>query len=117
MSKGLEALKEIKNRWAWHNPQHDLEDNFDYIEKELKEKETQDDYIKMLEDRIDNLETSYQRIKKALEIIISKGVNVGLLKRCGDIESYLWQIHTQVSQGVSHELTEEEYSLLKEVLL
>ena len=36
MSKGLEALKEIKNRWAWHNPQHDLEDNFDYIEKELK---------------------------------------------------------------------------------
>lgn len=48
MSKGLEALKEIKNGWVWHNPQHDLEDNFEYIEQELKDKEKLDKFVEII---------------------------------------------------------------------
>jgi len=72
MSEGLDKLKTIRHI-------HDMEcgederinKDFDIIKQELEEKETQDDYIKMLEDRINNLETSYLRNKKALEILIS----------------------------------------------
>lgn len=37
--KGLEALEEIKIGWNWSNPNHSLEDNFEIIEKALKEHE------------------------------------------------------------------------------
>ena len=81
MSEGLKALEYIKHKLSdleyavVHNPQitapYIEETNWNIIKQELEEKETQDDYIKMLEDRIDNLETSYLRNKKALDILIS----------------------------------------------
>lgn len=49
---------------------------------------------------------------EALEIIKEKEVNVGLLSRCATVERY--------NKGMCYEsryLTQEEYDLLKEVLL
>ena len=53
-----------------------------------------------------------EKALKALEIIKEKGVNVGLLSRCANAERY--------NKGMCYEsryLTQEEYELLKEVLL
>lgn len=53
-----------------------------------------------------------QKKLKALEIIKEKEVNVGLLSRCANAERY--------NNGICYEpryLTQEEYDLLKEVLL
>ena len=49
---------------------------------------------------------------KALEIVKEKGVNVGLLSRCANAERY--------NKGMCYEsryLTQEEYDILKDVLL
>lgn len=56
-----------------------------------------------------------EQLKKSLEvleIIKEKGVNVGLLSRCANAERY--------NKGMCYEsryLTQEEYDILKEVLL
>ena len=88
MSKELEAL----NRICEHL---DLDDEYFYLKNGEK--------------------TDYKVIEKslkALEIIKEKGVNVGLLSRCANAERY--------NKGMCYEsryLTQEEYDLLKEVLL
>ena len=88
MSKELEAL----NRICEHL---DLDDEYFYLKNGEK--------------------TDYEIIKKslkALEIIKEKEVNVGLLSRCANAERY--------NKGICYELrylTQEEYDLLKEVLL
>ena len=72
----LEAFKRIK--WKLEN-EGTLGEEYelcDVVEKELMEKVFQDNYIKMLEDRINNLETSYLRDKKALEIIKESGCSL-----------------------------------------
>ena len=60
------------------------------------------------------IEVWEEKLKKlaVLEIIVNKKVNVGLLSRCATVERY--------NKGVCYEprqLTQEEYDLLKEVLL
>ena len=108
MTKGLEALESINGNCDLFDKGYQWDQEFskqfneylDIIEKELKEKEKQDDYIKSLEDRIDNLETSYLRDKKALEII---------------------KEHTLYCENVDYfvfvNITKEVNDLLKEVLL
>ena len=53
-----------------------------------------------------------ETVLKVLDIIKEKGVNVGLLSRCANAERY--------NKGMCYEsryLTQEEYDLLKEVLI
>ena len=88
------------------------------VEKELKEKETQDNYIEMLEDRIDNLETTYSRYKKALEIIKAKGVCLALLDLTAKYtKDNLQEYNKLCLSACDIPLTQKEYDLLKEVLL
>lgn len=96
--KGLEKLKEIKDDVVAEYI-NDYKEHFDIIEKELKEKETQDGYIEMLEDRINNLETSYSRVKKALEIIKEH------ILYCENVDCFVFV-----------NVTKEVNDLLKEVL-
>jgi len=121
MSKGLEAIQEYK-RVTCPNCQYRDKENCDVVcfsnivEKELMEKETQDDYIKMLEDRIDNLETSYLRNKKALEII--KECLVSEFKFFEkDGEYFIVFYFDELHQLLFKLKNKEEYDLLKEVLL
>lgn len=80
MSKGLEALQDIKSKpFSWEK----LKDSLGFIEKELK----------------------------ALEITKNKRVIVGRLIFSKD----LWEYNNYVSYDM--ELTQEEYELLREVLL
>ena len=106
MSKGLEIIQEYKKvvcfDCQYKNKENcDVECFSNILEKELVEKETQDNYIKMLEDRIDNLETSYLRNKKVLEII----------KKYGHFDFYTGELIVNVPND-----KKDEYDSLKEVL-
>ena len=85
MSKGLEALKELKEYWLNHLPLS--------AKNGLR-------IVKVLEKEV-----------KTLDIIKEKRVNIDYLRSCKSLEDYNnilikdWQ------------LTQEEYELLKEVLL
>ena len=122
MSKGLEALKdlfEIANIEQEVMPNSRTGKDFAIIEKELMEKIFQDNYIKMLEDRIDNLETTYLRNKKAIEIIINKEVDIKTFKhsclKCG--YDFYVKYNQNIMFGMTNELlTEEEFNSLKEIL-
>lgn len=95
MSKGLEALKEIKNKpFSWEK----LKDNLDTIEKDLVDGE---------------------KNKQALEIIKDKKVNVSLLFNTQNYRDYNVQIcyNTYYKQPNAKCLELEEYDLLKEVML
>lgn len=82
MSKGLEALKDIKGKYENDNG---LQRRLSIIERELK----------------------------ALAIIKDKGVDVGWLMKTQTLSEY-----NNIVGTVSHEaLSQEEYELLKEVLL
>ena len=75
MSKGLEALENIKGNcdlfdegYQWDNEfSKQFDEDLDTIEKELKDKADQD---------------------RALKLIIEKGVDMELLKKCGNAVSY-----------------------------
>ena len=70
MNKGLEALKNILNNdKVFTMSSKEYSKNVSVIENELKDKEKQDHYIETLEDRLNNLETTYTRKNKVLEII------------------------------------------------
>lgn len=122
MNKGLEALNKINSGavavltpydgWQDENIRVYYAEEFNIIENELKEKEKQDHYVEMLEDRLNNVETTCGRYKQALEIIKNKKVDIPLFIRCRKLEDY---------NGIciingSSELTQEEGDLLKEVL-
>ena len=114
MSKGLEALKEYKNQLPGVNVY--ANDYLEIIEKELKESEKKDHYIETLEDRLNNIETTYLRELKALEIIKRTALRLVSIddgELCGEgnyafFDNELYQCA---------KLTQEEYDLLKEVLL
>lgn len=132
MSKGLKALVRLSAVASMYcdecaTSEEDLDRGMfekDYqavktIENELKEKEKQDDYIQSLEDRIDNLETSYLRVKKAFDIIKEKKVNVSLLlhtKNYYDYNDHVVRAQIYL-QSNTECLTQEEWAFLKEVLL
>lgn len=85
MSKGLEALKRIRQETcpATYNNDFDKNERCDIIEKELQ----------------------------ALEIIKEKEVNVFIFLHSGDLETYNDMVED------NRKLNQEEYELLKEVLL
>jgi predicted RNase H-like nuclease (RuvC/YqgF family) len=109
MNKGLLALGRITG--TQNLTMYEQNECLKTIEEELKEKETQDSYIKMLEDRINNLETTYLRNKKALDIIKNKKVDVKYLYYRAEfnVEKY--------NDNYLETLTKEECHLLKEALL
>lgn len=131
MSKGLEALKNIEKEIQDYegfdeNTYHQMDrTRFIVIETELNEKiniENRLDYIfskhhirsfTELEERLGDCKIASQDdIKlKALEIIRKKGVNLFKLKMCDSVEEY-----NKLCNSASP-LTQEEYDLLKEVLL
>lgn len=121
MSEGLEKLKlYFNNEIPLSRPQG------------LKIVSSIEDYIEMLEDRIDNLETSYLRNRKALEII--KVLFQGRYKLYEQTEytetcneegchaekiattAYILEFHNYDLHYEFH-LHKEEYDLLKEELL
>lgn len=82
------------------------------IEKNLKDFVFELEMGKVDEMFINNSFEIIEKSLKALEIIKEKEVNVGLLSRCANAERY--------NKGICYELrylTQEEYDLLKEVLL
>ena len=136
MSKGLEAWERIKkgidnNVWEcvyW--------DDIELIEKELKEYEYLDSFFQKIKDKygIDDLDylehicRNHERLvkkDKALEIIKNKNVFVwGFIHRKEEIKhfeqtyDYYKTHYGYFHSGYKFELlTEEEYDLLKEVLL
>ena len=88
--------------------------DIDTIEKALEEKEKQDDYIKFLEDRVNNLETSYARVKKTLEIF-KKTCKFEFETKIVNKKVKVFRVHINGILTIDLE-TQEEYDLLKEVL-
>lgn len=112
MSKGLEALERlVDGNLNEVNYYRQFCDSTTYI---MKDKETIEKELKRLEE----LEITYSNCviegakqKKVLEIIKNKIVDVILLKSIENVERYNERVYTH------RQLTEEEYDLLKEVLL
>lgn len=97
MSKGLEALEIIKG--ALVEVEYDEEE--DIILSAWQEHEEE---INIIEKEL-----------KAFEIIKNKGVEVGLVMICNTYQDYeKWYINNHVGM---QKLTQEEYDLLKEVLI
>lgn len=88
MSKGLEALKRM----------------YEHLDVELNE----DDYAYKIADK--DFETIKKELK-ALEIIKEKEINVFIFLHSGDLETYNDMVED------NRKLTQEEFDLLKEVLL
>ena len=111
MSKELEALEKIIDTYCIDN----IDKEISIIATALKDYEMEHTLRIRLENAIYELLREKQENEKklkALEIIKEKGVNVGLLSRCSNAERY--------NKGMCYEpryLTQEEYGLLKEVLL
>ena len=112
-SKGLEALNEIEKfieknlSKTKDNESFNLGFDIGIIEKELKEYEGAKNHIEALhKERVENA------LKlKALEIIKNKWVNVLYFRGCSSLEEY------NSHHASWYKLTQEEYELLKEVLL
>lgn len=110
MSKGLEAFERISNH---------IEVSFDYssdedlsiIEKELKRLEDLEYAFSSLVKAFNSLSKDNEKELKALEIIREKRVQVGDLLYSPDLESYNKERYRL------YQLTQEEYDLLKEVML
>ena len=90
MSKGLQALNYIYQHWNCNHPTHcsGIEKHFNTIEKELK----------------------------ALEIIKEKKVNIFTFYECCSWHNPS-NYNDSIGCPINYELTQEEYDLLKEVLL
>ena len=103
MSKGLEALQRI-NENVTVVTYENFDEDISIIEKELKDKEE-------LETMYSNCVINGAKQKKALEIIKEKRVNIDYLRDCKTLEDYNNILIEKL------QLTQEEYDLLKEVLL
>lgn len=95
MSKGLEALEEIKESEQF------IEFQGTYG--------SEPEYILVGEFFEEELETIEKELK-AFEIIKSKGIDIDLLKYHKDLEHYNFSL-----RGKFRHLTQEEYDLLKEM--
>ena len=114
MSKGLEALKEIKHTTDLDRPNelNGYKKELDIIEKELKEYE-QLKQLKLLPYPQENGEDYRQGVIKklmALEIIKEKRVLIDVLLDTDTIEDY------NDFKSEQELLTQQEYDLLNEVL-
>lgn len=136
MSKGLEAWERIKKGIDTNVWECGYWDDIELIEKELKEYEYLDSFFQKIKDKygIDDLDylehicRNHERLvkkDKALEIIKNKNVFVwGFIHRKEEIKhfeqtyDYYKTHYGYFHSGYKFELlTEEEYDLLKEVLL
>ena len=142
MSKGLEKLKDIKqllslNQYGGDKDKQVVNDELYTIEKELKDYyeikeiakrykwdditseifnvETDKKYRDLFDSAIVNIQEDYRKAR-ALEIIKNKRVNVGYLIIPATLEEYN-ELVTGSIAGKDRQLTQEEYELLKEVLL
>lgn len=123
MSKELQALERIKSHYK-DKVCIDVLDDFDIIETALVEKEEifENHNIKSFTELNERL-CDYNELKfdddikqkklKAFEIIKKKSVNIGLIK---DKECTL-EIYNTMMLLKEWQLTQEEYDLLREVLL
>lgn len=135
MNKGLEALKRIKMlEISCDRESYDLrpitkthKEDLSTIEKELKEKAKFDAFMKRYNiDSVEELDTFFNehlnndidkcskcKELKALEIIKEKGIILQFIKETYTVEQY----NAGVFGTLVKPLTQEEYTLLKEVLL
>lgn len=107
MTKGLQALKELKKRYGKNFSMQD-DERTHIIAEELKEYEKIKDIRITARFDLDQVNKEH----KALEIIKSKGIDVDALKYYKDLEHYNFSL-----RGRFEHLTQEEYELLKEVLI
>lgn len=112
MTKELEALGKIHDNWNCMNPNSNGCDNNDFklIEKTLKENERlKTSYLENLLNE-ESKEYIYKKFT-ALEIIKEKQVNVFIFLHSGDLATYNDMVEDE------RKLNQEEFDLLKEVLL
>lgn len=107
MSKGLEALRRIENHLDYLDETYNVNygEDFDTIEKDLKEKEELAQALSIVTCENGDL----LKYKKALEII----KNIGILKPYETIGGQCW-LETICD---ATKITKDNYDLLKEVLL
>ena len=119
MITGLEALKELKKACATHMGRMVYilqEDKFETIEKELKENKARekryDELLYTLND-INNERVDLLQVKKAVDLIKEKKVNCYLFINSENLKDY----NGCVDDITEKRLIQDEYDLLKEVLL
>ena len=129
MSKGLEAFEEVLDTICCQKTNPNLQNAIDIAEKELEEGELAITYTHAIFELFDNENNGdfvidmIAKQKKALEIIKNKNVNVNMfVSICNfrdGFEKYNELILKEDMTGKKEKnlLTQEEYGLLKEVLL
>lgn len=130
MSKGLESFIKLKALLMISTKEGKLTSVLDLlndVEKELKEYEEMKTikgtttFDKAIEDTLINACPNAAKKLKALEIIKKKRVNIKPLKRCINLGDSYIAYNKMIKQECwdydDRQLTQEEYVLLKEVLL
>lgn len=123
MSKGLEELEKIKLKWQYGV--FTFIPNFEIVENELEEGQLAINFVNRVydiiggENDIDIIIDKVEKQKKALELIKNKQVDVWLFNNNDNFNDYNWAIELcyHREKASDYYLTEEEYDLLKEVLL
>ena len=116
MSKGLEALNELKYKGFYYSKDSIdistfVQMRLDIIETELKRLEELEKGFKTLEKKIVRYKKHIDKDNEILRIIKEKMVNLEYLKCCETYEQY------KTICSYWNEITQEEYDLLREVLL
>lgn len=109
MSKGLKALEILKKR-QWVDIEH-YTALCEFIEKELKDYEILKEYHNAVVSNKEFDKEYFHKCIKALEIIKKKKVSICWLENCKDRAEY----NDLASE--EEQLIQEEFDLLKEVLL
>ncbi len=120
MEKGLKALEYLKENKRKHWLEDDKSDKcLKIIEKELKESkaraERYDELLYTLND-INNERVDLLEVKKAVDLIKEKKVNMYYIDLFSNFKEYNAYIDDNFAYGDEYYLTEEEFDLLKEVL-
>ena len=127
MSKGLEALEQLKYYNTFVNDDFDMTHEIEIIETELKRLEEIDKNRQVIisqkeltkEDIIERIKNApiicmpYSKQDEILRIIKEKGVDVGVLQHCLTLADYNNSIEYELAYKP---LTKEEFDLLKEWL-
>ena len=119
MSKGLEKIEHLRVGIQYINQDESpafisqYEEELNIIETELKRKEWLELECNDLLGQLDDYKYINEPKLKAFEIIKKKNVNTYLLQ----ISISLKQYHILIEHSIFEKLTQEEYDLLKEVLL
>ena len=107
MSKELELFQELRYEYL----KTIKDDKLDLIENAIEENEALKSQVVGLENIYEKLADKCDRLYKVVAIIKKKGVNLHILKMCDSVEEY------NKLCNIALPLTQEEYDLLKEVLL